>query len=350
MYCKSSDHSPRKSPQQEGRETEKDSALLSYTGSLTTPKYHELESQFTKLYLSNEYEQLQELSKQTLDDKSISADIKVFALCWQALSEAVYQKYKPAERLLECALKKAKQPECENTLLLQGRVLRHFAHFQYVQGHNDEAEKYMLQANKILSNAAPSNETALALYTELQMKRHTLYKQRKPFSSKLYMSIEKEYERLLEHAESMEDYEKPVVFNFFTMKASFHLRSELITDKLPPKEYWPSPDDLRKAEECLTKAEECLNKVSPDIMPSQKTSYTPRYYHTCGDLYIWKHFEQYSQAMCYLEKARKLYDEMRVRQNNPLDRVVQQIELLEKVKSHEMHKDYDTALTTFGEM
>ena len=235
MYCKSSDHSPRKSPQQEGRETEKDSALLSYTGSLTTPKYHELESQFTKLYLSNEYEQLQELSKQTLDDKSISADIKVFALCWQALSEAVYQKYKPAERLLECALKKAKQPECENTLLLQGRVLRHFAHFQYVQGHNDEAEKYMLQANKILSNAAPSNETALALYTELRMKRHTLYKQRKPFSSKLYMSIEKEYERLLEHAESMEDYEKPVVFNFFTMKASFHLRSELITDKLPPK-------------------------------------------------------------------------------------------------------------------
>ena len=85
-------------------------------------------------------------------------------------------------------------------------------------------------------------------------------------------------------------------------------------------------------------------------MPSQKTSYTARYYHTCGDLHIWKHFEQYSQAMCYLEKARKLYDEMRVRQNNPLDRVVQQIELLEKVKSHEMHKDYDTALRTFGEM
>ena len=27
--------------------------------------------------------------------KSISADIKVFALCWQALSEAVHQKYKP---------------------------------------------------------------------------------------------------------------------------------------------------------------------------------------------------------------------------------------------------------------
>ena len=219
-----------------------------------------------------------------------------------------------------------------------------------MQGHNDKAKVYMSQAKEKLSNAAPSNETALALYTELRIKRHTLFNIHGPFSSEQYMSIEKEYELLLEHAKPMEDYEKPVVFNFFTMKASFHLRSDLITDKLPPKEYWPRPDDLRKAEECLTKAEECLNKVSPNIMPSQKTSYTARYYRTHGDLHIWKHVEQCSQAMCYLEKARKLYDEMKVRPNNPLDRVVQQIELLEKVKSHEMHKDYDTAVTTFGEM
>ena len=294
---------------------------------------------------------MQELSKQTLDDDSISADIKVFALCWQALSEAVHKNYEPAERLLERALEKALQPECENKLLLQGRVLRHFAHFQYVQGHIDKALEYMSQAKEKLSNAAPSNETALALYTELRIKRRTLFYNRKPFSFELYLSIEKEYELLLKHAESMvKNYEKPVVFNFFTMKASFHLRSELITNKLPPEEYWPGPEDLRKAEECLTKAEECFNKVSPDIMPSQKNAYTVRYYRTRGDLHIWKHFEQYSQAMCYLEKARKLYDEMKVRQNNPLDKVVQQIELLGKVKSHEMHKDYDTALTTFGKM
>jgi len=37
------------------------------------------------------------------------------------------------------------------------------------------------------------------------------------------------------------------------MKASFHLRSDMITDKLPPKEYCPSPDDLRKAEDCTTR-------------------------------------------------------------------------------------------------
>ena len=56
---------------------------------------------------------------------------------------------------------------------------------------------------------ASSNETALALYTELRVERHRLFI--KAFSSELYMSIEKEYELLLEHANNMEEYEKPAL-------------------------------------------------------------------------------------------------------------------------------------------
>ena len=87
------------------------------------------------------------------------------------------------------------------------------------------------------------------------------------------------------------------------MKASFHLRLDLITDDLPPNEYWPSPDDLLKAEECL-------KNVSLDTMPSQSNFYTARYYCVLCDLHIWK--KQYPEAMRYLRKAKKEYDQQKL--------------------------------------
>ena len=53
----------------------------------------------------------------------------------------------------------------------------------------------MSGAKQRLFNAASSNETALALHTELRVERRRLFS--KTFSSELYMSIEKEYELLL---------------------------------------------------------------------------------------------------------------------------------------------------------
>ena len=209
---------------------------------------------------------MQKLSKEILASNSISTDIKVFALCWEALSEAVHKGYENAERLLRLAWERASKLECENGLLLQGRVLRHLAHFQFCQADDDKALEYM--------------------------------------SSELYMSLEKEYERLLEHVNHMEEYEKPVACNFFTMKASFHLRSDMITDKLPSEEYWPSPDDLLKAENCLKQ----------DTMPSQINAYTARYYRTLCDLHIWK--QEYHEAMRCLKEATKVYDQMKVKGNN----------------------------------
>ena len=87
------------------------------------------------------------------------------------------------------------------------------------------------------------------------------------------------------------------------MKASFHLRSDIITDELPPEEYWPSPDDLLKAEECL-------KNVSLDTMLDQSNFYTARYYCVLCDLHVWK--KQYPEAMHYLRKATKEYDQQKL--------------------------------------
>ena len=70
----------------------------------------------------------------------------------------------------------------------------------------------------------------------------------------------------------------------------------MITDQLPPEEYRPSREDLKKAEECL-------NGVSLDIMPSQSNFYTARYYRTVCDLHIWK--REYSKAMHCLKKSHR---------------------------------------------
>ena len=54
-----------------------------------------------------------------------------------------------------------------------------------------------------------------------------------------YESIENNFDLLLEHANYMEDYENPYVFLFRMEKAKFHLRTLLISNKLPSEEYWP---------------------------------------------------------------------------------------------------------------
>ena len=66
-----------------------------------------------------------QLSKLLIDEDSISPDIKVFALCWEALSEATQSNFKRAEEVLKTAWKGASQLECQNGLLLQATVLRH---------------------------------------------------------------------------------------------------------------------------------------------------------------------------------------------------------------------------------
>ena len=275
----------------------KEPPLLRYTGPLETNFYHELKRKFTELFQTAKYEELQNLSKLVVVKRRIVPDIKVFALCWEALSEAAQlRNYEHVEKLLRIAWEKASALECENGLLLQGRVLRHLAHLQYVQGKDDKALECMSKAKERLDFAAPSEETAHALFTELLVEKRKLFTIPNPAFSSQLLPFEEKCELLLKHAECMEEYEKGAHCSFFMMKASFHLRSDLIMDKLPPKEYWPSIDDLRKAEDCL--------KNVSLILMCQSDQYKARYYCTVCDLYIWK--KDCRNAKYNLEEASKL--------------------------------------------
>ena len=278
----------------------KEPPLLRYTGPLTGEWFHKLERQFTKMFLSPGYEQIQQLSKKLVESSSVSSDIKVFALCWEALSVGYNEKYERAEELLRTAWEKASPIECENGLLLQAKILKQLAFMRSFQGNDNKALEYISGAKERLFIAAPSNETAQTLHTELRLKRRRLFSRPNfTISSELYKSTEEEYEQLLEHAKHMEEYENPAICNFLT------IRSDLITDELPPEEYHPSPNYLRKAEECL-------NRVSLDIMPNENNFYTARYYRTLCDLHIklWK--QQYPEAMCYLEKATEVHNKVKL--------------------------------------
>ena len=307
------EHGEVKMKDQHGVVRTKEPPLLRYTGPLATKKYHNLERLFTKFFRNADYKQVQQLSKLVIVKSSNSPDIKVFALCWEGLCLSIDKEYELAEKLLKTAWNEASKLEGENSLLLQGRTLRHLAHLEYAQAKDVEALNYLSQANDKLFHAAPSEETAHALYTKLLLKKRRFFSiPNSEFSSQL-LPFEKECEELLKHAVCMEEYEKPAHSSFFTMKASFHLRSDLITDKLPPEEYWPSPDDLRKAEECL-------KSVPLDIM-CQSDLYKARYFCSCCDLYIWK--QEYHNAMSYLEEARKL---------SKKDSIYQRLQLIETLK------------------
>ena len=292
----------------------KESPLLTYSGPLATKQYHKIETQFTEMFRAAKHEDMQKLSKLVACKSSSSLDIKVFALCWEALSEAVQlRNYEHAEKCLRTAWEKATKLDCENSLLLQGRTLRHLAYLRYTEGRYDEALDYMSKAKTILVYAAPSEETAHALYTELLVEKWKLFTIPNPAFSSQLLSFEEKCELLLEHAKCMKDYEKGSHCSYFTMKASFHLRSDLITDKLPPDEYRLSPDDL-------VKAEDCLKNVALKIM-CQSDQYKARYYCTVCDLHIWK--QDYHNAKYYLEEASKL---------SQLPCINQRLQLIERLK------------------
>ena len=249
--------------------------------------------------MSPKAERLQQLASK-ITAGNFSDDIKVIALCWEALID-IPGKPKYNERLLKTAWDIATQVKCENGVLLQGRVLRHLAHLECVLGNYKEALDYISLAKQRFANAAHSNETASMIYTEILAEWRRLSSSPPPTAfSQLYESTERKYDLLLKHSEFMEEYEKHRLYLLFTEKAKLHLRSVLITDELPSEEYHPSEDDLKKAELCLNGASLHENKL-----PDQANNYKGNYYLTLSDLHLWK--EGYLKAIEYAEQAKELF-------------------------------------------
>ena len=275
----------------------KEPLLLRYTGPLTTELYHNLAQHFERL--SGNPQVLQQLARE-VTSAMVNDDITVIALCWEALID-IQGKHNYNEGLLRTAWEMASRLTCENGLLLQGRVLRHLAHFHCVLQNYEKALDYISFAKERLSVAAPSIETASVIYTETQVHMHRISSPPLPEEfSQLYESTERNYDLLFQHSQYMEEYEKYRLYLFATEKAKFHLRSVLITDELPPQEYWPSVDDLKKANLCLEKA-----ALHESKLPDQANEYKGNYYLALSDLHLWK--QQYPKATEYAKMAKHLF-------------------------------------------
>ena len=223
------------------------------------------------------------------------------ALCWEALID-IQGKPKHNEGLLRTAWDIATQLKCKNGVLLQGSVLRHLAHLHCVLGNYEEALDYISLAKQRFANAAHSNETASVIYTEILVQWRRLSNSPLPAAfCQLYMSTERNYDLLLKHSEWMEEYEKYRLYLLFTEKAKLHLRSVLITDELPSEEYYPSHDDLKKAELCLNGASQHESKL-----PEQANNYKGNYCLTLSDLHLWK--EEYLKAIECAEQAKEHFN------------------------------------------
>ena len=179
--------------------------LIRYTGSLANAKYHKIAQQFEML--SSKAKSLQQMASK-ITSGNFSDDIKVIALCWEALID-IPENLKHNEGLLKMAWDMATQQKCKNGVLLQGRVLRHLPHLQCVLGNYEEAFDYISLANQRFANAARSNETASVIYTEIlaEWRRLSSAPPSTTFSQ-LYESTERNYGLILKHSEYMEEYEK----------------------------------------------------------------------------------------------------------------------------------------------
>lgn len=283
---------------QHGTVMVKEPPLLRYTGPLATAKYHKIAQRFEKFYSPSNYEQIKKFAKSIVDGSHIEVDLKAFALCWEASSEIfLREQNEDGEKLLRTAWEKATLLECENGLLLQGMIHRLFAAMYYNMGKYHKALEHTTAAKERLFLAAPSKETALVLYRETVVTWRELVEQR-DISVNKYNSIEKDFDLLLDHVKHVQDYEKPYLFLFRMEKAKFHLRTLLISDKLPPEEYRPTQLDLKKAKKCL-------EGVSLDMLPSEVNYYAVNYYNVQCDLCLWE--EKYPEAIRCVKKAKQLH-------------------------------------------
>ena len=272
--------------------------LLTYTGPLANEHYHKIARLFEMS--SSKVEDIQKLTKE-ITSNDYKDDIKVVALCWESLID-IPEKHKHNESLLRTAWEKASKLDCQNGVLLQGRIHIHLAILHCELKNYEEATRYIGLAKQRLNLAmvAPSIDTVSLLYTEILIDWRRL--SNAPVSvafSELYESTEHNYDLLLQHAKFMGEYEKHHLFLFFTEKAKVHLRSVLITDELPAEKYWPTKEDLQKAESCLHQTVVSKKKYE---MPG-KSNAEGNYYLTLSDLHLWKN--QYPKAMEYAEQAKQ---------------------------------------------
>ena len=198
------------------------------------------------------------------------------------------------EPLFSSALARASRMECKNGLLLQGRVLRHYATLLHDRGEYKRAQECIRGAKQKLFNAAPSFERASVLLQDVQLQLDSKQKGT-PLDQK---AVEKVYDQAVYCMDFAEVHEKPGLCICLTRKAAFHLRSYKIDKKLPPEECRPTLEDMRKAKSCL-------DSVPLDVLQTKNNYYVAEYYLTLSDFHLWQ--ANYPKAMEFATEAKKQF-------------------------------------------
>ena len=269
-------------------------SLIQFSGPCVGKQFQKLEKTFMSLMLSCNHEGVEELERRIAVNQRINTDIKVVALWFKGVSKGLLQqKYQQAHLIFDEALHAANSLDCQNGLLLQGRIWRFCASLCTIERDYDKAMKYIERGKVLLLNAAPTRDTASLLYEEMTLK--TLQGN----SAAQHGEIQKGYNTILSHA--LLDHELPLRCFFLTHKAFFHLNSchlSKCNDRIPYISA-PSKEDMSEAKTSIEGARRTLEELECEV-----ALYRSQYYLACLDFHLWK--GEYSEAREYGKKANAL--------------------------------------------
>lgn len=103
--------------------------MLRYTGPCTSPLFHKTQRFFIEQILSNNTRKVDQATAE-LFERNSCVDIQAIVLSYQALSKMRLQGHlDEADALFRTALEKSTSSKCENSVILEGKILRITHHY-----------------------------------------------------------------------------------------------------------------------------------------------------------------------------------------------------------------------------
>lgn len=281
----------------------KEPRLKRYTGPLTGCVFDEMCDEFRTALISSKVDEIDKLT-QRVKARNYKVDLKVFALCYQAIEKAtVPNKLNEARDILHMALEMIEKEESPNKSLLRGKVYRILAGIPRRKGKFRTAMKHVREARRACIDAAPCCETACILLEE------TLILQLENKVSTRQEEIEDKLETALKQSRVCPDQRrgKYTVSLVYLRKALFHLHSYTC---------WKDEND-RPEESYIRKAEECLEQVDCRIIDGSN-AYKLEYYIANSDLHRHRAYsesdqpkfrEHITKALEFAEKAKLIQED-----------------------------------------
>ena len=292
---------------------------IQFSGPCVGKRFQKLEKTFMSFTLSCNDEGVEELERKIAVKQRISTDVKVVALWYKGISKGLFlRQYHQAHLIFDEALHAANSLDCQNGLLLQGRIWRFYASLCTIERDYDKAMECIERGKVLLLNAAPTRDTASLLFEEVTLKIL------QGNSGAQHKEIQEGYDKILSHA--LVDHELPLRCLFLTHKAFFHLNSYHLSKCDDRISYIsaPSKEDMSEAKTSIEGAHRTLEELGEAAL------YRAQYYLACLDFHLWK--GEYSEAREYGEKANALL--VRIHHTSPCPRVPdpqQRLMLLERL-------------------